>query len=167
MTDITFQLETHTFNYRVVALIAHQDRYLLTTVPENAFWFLPGGRVKLGETLSEAMERELQEELGVAGVSGQLCWLVENFFTQRGVHYHEVSGYFVVTLPPDNPYLSQSEFSLHQLAHDPDLTFRWFTRSELAELDIRPSFLKSKLGTESNRFEHLVFRDEQLSSREL
>jgi ADP-ribose pyrophosphatase YjhB (NUDIX family) len=167
MTDMTFQLETHTFNYRVVALIAHQDRYLLTTVPENDFWFLPGGRVQLGETLSEALTRELDEELDVSGVSGQLCWLVENFFTQRGVRYHEVSGYFAVTLPPDSPCLSQSEFTLRQLEHDPDLTFRWFTCSELAELDIRPSFLKSKLGTESNRFEHLVFKDERLSSSEL
>lgn len=157
MTDITFHLESHKFSYRVVAIIQHQNRYLLTTVPQTDFWFLPGGRVKLGETLAEALARELEEELHVSGAQSQFCWLVENFFSEAERPVHEISAFFSVTLPPDSPCLAQSEFN-----EAPDLSFRWFSLSEMAALDVRPSFLKTKLGTESPRFEHLAFRNQHL-----
>jgi 8-oxo-dGTP diphosphatase len=46
-----------------------EGRFLLTSRPEGkvyaGFWEFPGGKFEPGETLAQALRRELQEELGV------------------------------------------------------------------------------------------------------
>ena len=53
---------------RVSALLRWQDRILLCRQekPGKEYWLLPGGGVKGGETVMEALGRELREELGLA-----------------------------------------------------------------------------------------------------
>jgi len=51
---------------RVGAVALIDDRLLLVRQArgDESYWLLPGGGVRFGETLSEALERELREELG-------------------------------------------------------------------------------------------------------
>jgi ADP-ribose pyrophosphatase len=52
----------------VGAVVFRDDRVLLVErgrPPGKGLWAIPGGRVKLGETLQEAAEREVKEEAGV------------------------------------------------------------------------------------------------------
>jgi ADP-ribose pyrophosphatase YjhB (NUDIX family) len=53
---------------RVSAIIRWQGRVLLCRQekPGKQYWLLPGGGVDGGETLMEALRRELREELGIA-----------------------------------------------------------------------------------------------------
>ncbi len=50
-------------------LIDPQGRFLLTSRPPGkvyeGYWEFPGGKVEPGETVAEALRRELQEEIGV------------------------------------------------------------------------------------------------------
>jgi len=52
---------------RVSALLRWNDRILLCRQekPGKEYWLLPGGGVDGGETLTEALRRELGEELGI------------------------------------------------------------------------------------------------------
>jgi 8-oxo-dGTP diphosphatase len=52
---------------RVSAILRWQGRVLLCRQqkPDKEYWLLPGGGVDGGETLIEALRRELREELGI------------------------------------------------------------------------------------------------------
>lgn len=46
-----------------------EGRFLLTSRPEGkvyaGYWEFPGGKLEVGETVEQALKRELQEELGI------------------------------------------------------------------------------------------------------
>jgi mutator protein MutT len=62
--------------------------------PAQGDWSVPGGRVESGETLAEAVVRELAEETGLEGVCEQLVGWVERI----GPGFHYVILDFTVTI---------------------------------------------------------------------
>ncbi|MEU4161715.1 NUDIX hydrolase [Actinoplanes sp. NPDC026670] len=67
-------------NTRVTGICIEDDRILLldqdTDGPRTSS--LPGGKVEAGETLSEALIREMREETGVEVEPGRLLYLCDN-----------------------------------------------------------------------------------------
>lgn len=63
----------------VGVLIDGQGRFLLTSRPQGkvyaGYWEFPGGKVEGGETVEQALRRELQEELGIT-IGAALPWQV-------------------------------------------------------------------------------------------
>lgn len=63
----------------VGVLIDGQGRFLLTSRPHGkvyaGYWEFPGGKVEGGETVEQALRRELQEELGIT-IGAALPWQV-------------------------------------------------------------------------------------------
>lgn len=66
--------------------------------PSAGFWSIPGGRVEGGETLGEAVVRELAEETGVEGVCGELLGWVERIGEE---HHQLIFDFFVEVLEPE------------------------------------------------------------------
>ena len=88
----------------VGAVVVDDDRLLLIRrgqPPSMGFWSVPGGRVEPGETLAQAVVRELAEETGLEGVCGSLLGWSEILPDGEGVHAldeHLVILDFTVTL---------------------------------------------------------------------
>jgi 8-oxo-dGTP diphosphatase len=64
----------------VGVLIDAQDRFLLTSRPEGkvyaGYWEFPGGKLEAGESVEQALRRELHEELGIE-IGAAQPWKVE------------------------------------------------------------------------------------------
>jgi 8-oxo-dGTP diphosphatase len=61
-------------------LVRADGAFLLTSRPEGkayaGYWEFPGGKLEVGETIEEALRRELQEEIGITIQSCEL-WRTE------------------------------------------------------------------------------------------
>lgn len=139
---LTFDTAHHCFNERSAAIIRQEGHLLCTTSEGLGFWFLPGGRLKRGETSAMALRRELHEELHVDVRIGAPRIVAESFFLLDGQHYHELAFYFEVTCPASIPFVL-GEDCHHLREGDQDYRYRWIDLSlpSLAKIDLRPHAL--------------------------
>lgn len=105
--DLTIQVSEKGYvNVRANLVLIHpQKGILFHTFPTwNGELTLFGGRVKLGESLKDACDRELEEELGLK-LPIQKTWWEENIFVNTMTPkydqclFHEFSGFGVYYLP--------------------------------------------------------------------
>lgn len=68
--------------------------------PAAGLWSVPGGRVESGETLAEAVLRELAEETGVDGVCDELLGWVEHIDED---HHFVILDFRVTVFDPADP----------------------------------------------------------------
>ena len=77
-----------------VALLNDQGQVLLAQRPAGKWmagmWEFPGGKVEQGETLEEAIIREIREELGLEISAGDIFGRYEHAYTHFSVTVHAI-----------------------------------------------------------------------------
>ncbi|HIJ66087.1 MAG TPA: NUDIX hydrolase [Candidatus Hydrogenedentes bacterium] len=83
---------------RIAAIIVRRDALLLVRhVKEGkTYWLLPGGGVHFGETLCEALEREVREETGLEIRPGALVFANDSIPPQK--ERHVLNLYFTAAI---------------------------------------------------------------------
>ncbi len=107
----------------VGAVVVEAERLLLVRRgrgPAAGEWSVPGGRVELGETLAEAVLRELAEETGLVGVCDALVGWVERIGPEN---HHVILDFRASVLEPGDP-----------VAGDDAAEVAWVPLEEVAEL---------------------------------
>ncbi len=165
-TMITFKQGGMKFTYRVGGIAIHNGHILFqkaTADPYKTFWFLPGGRAELGESTSQALQREMMEELNVSITIERPVFFFENFFAGDTMPHHELGIYFLMQLPPDS-YLCQQEGPfIYEDETDLPLIFEWLPLDQLAHLAIEPKLFRTALQAIPTQFMHIVYRDDGLA----
>lgn len=105
------------------AVIERDDAFLLTRRAETAhlggLWEFPGGKVEHGESVEDALVREIQEELGCAIALGPALLTARHTYEDLHVELH---FFRAVLVGEPEPRLEQE--------------MRWVPRSELRTLPL-------------------------------
>jgi mutator protein MutT len=117
---------TSTPKIRVIASVIERDgRYLVAQRPpekrHGGLWEFPGGKFEPGETVLEAAERELAEEMNVQVISvGEMLFAIDD----PGSHF--IIEFHPTTIEGEPSCLEHS-------------ALRWGTVDELLPLELAPS----------------------------
>ena len=153
--DITFTTEEGRFNYRVCAVLLDGGRILAMHDENSPYFYLPGGRVKMGERAEDAVLREMWEELGIEARILRPLWLSQSFFNEdvTKVDFHELCLYFLLDASGTDLLTRGDRFRGQERRHVHD--FEWLPFDRLKDEYFYPLFLK----TEIYRLpEHLTIR---------
>lgn len=118
----------------VRALIIKDRKILVCQTGGRDYFFLPGGHIEFGETMQDALRRELYEEMEAKVVRAQFIGGIENLFDQDGEKKHEVSFVFQVDIDIA-AIVSKEEH----------ISFLWFTIDEFINGNVVPPALKDAI----------------------
>ncbi len=143
--DISFVTGEGRFNYRVSAILLDGGRILAMRDERSPYFYLPGGRVRMGERAEDAVLREVREELGIEARIVRPLWLSQSFFNEDVVRvdYHELCLYFLVDASATDLLTRGDRFRGPEFRHVHD--FEWLPFERLKDEYFYPIFLKTEI----------------------
>jgi ADP-ribose pyrophosphatase YjhB (NUDIX family) len=150
MSDISINLGGYRINLRVGAVIRLGGAVLTCRLKGQSWRFLPGGRVKAGESSLEALDRELREEIGEGFRILRPAISSENFFDLDGVRFHELCTYY------DAEWLGEPDMSLRSNSRE---SFEWIPIGEIPAMNLKPSFLEEHILHPNKNLKLTIHRD--------
>lgn len=160
---ISYESGNFYFNYRVGGIAINDGRVLAVKISPYDFWLFPGGRVEFMESSQVALEREIQEELKSPCRVVRQLWMVEDFYSFESQKVHEIAHYYLIELLDQEIYTEKEEWAVFEpeKSHERSktLTFQWIPLNQLESIDLRPSYIKTKLASLPDKIELIVNHD--------
>ncbi len=153
--DLTFKTEGGIFNYRVCAVIKHNNKLLALKNNNTPYYFLPGGRVKLHESADNALLREVKEELGINAKIIRPLWFAQTFFIEDEIKekFHELCVYYLVDVSDSDLV---NHIKIIGLETKNNEVFEWLDIDTIKEQYLYPLFIKEKINCLPESFEMLT-----------
>ncbi len=152
--DCTFKNKEGIFNFRVAAIIQNGSKVLMARNPNDSLCYSVGGRVKLNETLEDAVIREVFEETGVRVEIDRMAFIHENFFcNSENEKMHEISIFFYIK--PNEKLLAIE--NNQQTTDGPDGEYlEWIDLNIEHDFKLYPEFYFTELKNKSVNVKHII-----------
>lgn len=121
------------------AIIKNGDKFLLfhRIKPGHDYFIFPGGGVEEGETIEEALKREVKEELNISVGNFKKLFVVDNIYAPAWATIHpgqkQVYYFYMVEDYIGTPELSGPEKL--QANDQNEYIFAWLSLDEISQLD--------------------------------
>ena len=143
--DVVLKTENGRFNFRVCGIMLNGEKLLVMRDENVPYYYLPGGRVNLHETVENAILRELREELDISAEIIRPLWVNQAFFVEEVSkdRFHELCFYFLIDISKCGLLERGERFVRREGKHT--LNFEWLNIAELKDKHLYPEFIKDEI----------------------
>lgn len=152
--DWLFATDEYICDLRTVAVLVKDNKILVQRDRNENEYALPGGHIKIGETLEDGLIRETLEEMGVDIKCNRLLWSEECFWKWNGKQAHNIAFYYLVELCENQEISDNGEFVSQK--DNCNLVIGWMPIEELQNIIIYPEFLKKEIYNLNEPMKHFV-----------
>ena len=152
--DWIFTIENSVCDLRTVGVLIRDGKILVQRDREGNEYALPGGHVKIGETLEDGLIREFKEETDADIKCIRMLWSEECFWKWKGKEAHNISFYYLIELANVSDIPDTGEFVSHK--DNCNVVIGWLPIEEIQNVIVYPEFLKTEIGDLSGAIKHFV-----------
>ena len=152
--DWLFSSENFICDVRTVGVLVRDGKILVQRDVNGNEYALPGGHIKIGETLEDGLIREYMEETGALIRCQRLLWSEECFWEWNGKQAHNIAFYYLITLYEGSDIPDTGEFISHK--DNCNVVIGWIPVESIENITIYPSFLKEEVFRLEDPIKHFV-----------
>lgn len=151
--DWLFESDKYICDLRTAAVLIKNNKLLVQKEKTGNEYALPGGHVKIGETLEAALIREISEEIGVKIKCNRLLWSEECFWEWNGKQTHNIAFYYLIELC-ENFEIPVEEFFPQK--DNCNVLIGWMPINEIQNVTIYPEFIKKEIFQLNGPMKHFI-----------
>lgn len=152
--DWLFTTDEYICDLRTAAILVRDNKILVQRDRYGNEYALPGGHIKIGETLEDGLIRETKEEMGVNIKCNRLLWSEECFWKWNEKQVHTIVFYYLIELSENEEIPDIGEFVSQK--DNCDVVIAWMPINELQNVIIYPEFLKKEIYNLNEPVKHFV-----------
>lgn len=152
--DWLFSSEDYICDVRTAGLLVRDGKILLQREAGGNEYALPGGHIKIGETLEAGLVREYMEETGAVIRCRRLLWSEECFWNWDGRQAHNIAFYYLVALEEGADIPDTGEFISHK--DNCNVLLGWLPVEMIENITVYPSFLKEEIDHLDDPIKHFI-----------
>lgn len=141
--DWSFKYEHYSCGVRVNGVLLKNGCIFLQREKGGEEYAVPGGQLKIGETLEEALIREYHEEAGAKIFCRRLLWTEECFWEYNGTHMHTLNFYYLIDA--ENYAVFPERGSFVPQGDNPNIELGFVPLKNLSNMTVYPRFLEKEL----------------------
>lgn len=155
--DWMFKVDNHICDVRTVGVLVRNGKILVQREAGGSEYALPGGHIRIGETLEDGLIREFREETGAEIRCRRMLWSEECFWEWNGRKAHNLAFYYRIDLESGSDIPDTGAFVSHK--DNCNVVLGWLPVEEIQDLTIYPGFLKGEITCLDGPIKHFVSKE--------
>lgn len=152
--DWLFSSKKYICDLRTVGVLIRNNKVLVQREKNGREYALPGGHIKIGETLEAGLVREYKEETGADIKVKRLLWSEECFWEWNGRQAHNIAFYYLIEECNGFGIPDHGEFVSHK--DNSNVVIGWMDIGNLKSVIIYPKFLKEEIFDLDGEIKHFI-----------